>query len=162
MAVAASLQMGLFTDLSRSELSDRDKGERWTIFSVLYIADTYVTTALGLPRTLRDMEPESGLPGPFRPTDVRDPLYGTYAHAQLIQILAETVESNHPVTRPIEQKNGFYGVDYSKITSTENRLEAWHAELLQFAPIEQNYEEAKQMRFVTPTRPVVPNHPSRT
>jgi len=39
--------------------------------------------------------------------------------AQLTQILATTVEANHPFIRPIEAKNGFYGVESSKIVATE-------------------------------------------
>ncbi|KAK3714465.1 Gypsy retrotransposon integrase-like protein 1 [Vermiconidia calcicola] len=54
---------------------------------------------------------------------------GTYAHAKLIQILGSAVESNHPVTRPISQKNGFYGVEYSKIIATEEQLEEWFASM---------------------------------
>ncbi|KAI7228304.1 hypothetical protein KC330_g7982 [Hortaea werneckii] len=136
MAVAASLQMGLFTESASKDLPESEKHVRRRIAAVLYMMDTYVTTALGLPRTLRDMEPDRALPTLTPPTSIHDPMFGTYAHSRLIQILAVTVESNHPVTKPIGQKNGFYGVEYSKIVATEEQLERWYNQLL-VAPSEQ-------------------------
>ncbi|KAK0925842.1 Gypsy retrotransposon integrase-like protein 1 [Friedmanniomyces endolithicus] len=76
MAVAASLQMGLFTELSRQDLAE-EKSTRRMMFSVLSICDTFVTLALGLPRTLRDIDPQRSLPIADKPTDIRSPLYGT-------------------------------------------------------------------------------------
>ncbi|KAK0887393.1 Gypsy retrotransposon integrase-like protein 1 [Friedmanniomyces endolithicus] len=128
MAVAASLQIGLFTDLSRKDLPEENSTRRMT-FSVLAICDTFVTLALGLPRTLRDIDPQRSLPIADKPTDIRSPLYGTYMQAQLTQILATTVEANHPFIRPIEAKNGFYGVESSKIVATEARLDYWYRQL---------------------------------
>lgn len=131
MGVAAALQMGLFTEAASKDLTEAEKLHRRRIYSVLNIMDTYVTTALGLPRTLRDVESDFVLPLPKQPESMRYPLAGTYAHAKLIQILALAVDANHPVTRPISEKNGFYGVGYSKITATEEQLEAWFANLPQ-------------------------------
>ncbi|KAK0889266.1 Gypsy retrotransposon integrase-like protein 1, partial [Friedmanniomyces endolithicus] len=128
MAVAASLQIGLFTDLSRKDLPEENSTRRMK-FSVLAICDTFVTLALGLPRTLRDIDPQRSLPIADKPTDIRSPLYGTYMQAQLTQILATTVETNHPFIRPIEAKNGFYGVESSKIVATEARLDCWYRQL---------------------------------
>ena len=56
MAVAAALQMGLFSEASSKDLTEPEALHRRRIYSVLNIMDTYVTTALGLPRTLRDSE----------------------------------------------------------------------------------------------------------
>ena len=125
MAVASSLQMGLFTEAASKDLPESEKLCRRRIFSVLTMMDTYVTTALGLPRTLRDVESDHLMPSPTRPESVGDPMAGTYAHAELIKILADAVESNHPVTRPIAHKNGFYGVQYGNIITIEEQLEAW-------------------------------------
>jgi len=130
MAVAAGLQMGLFADAASKDLPDDDRLVRRKIAAVLYMMDTYVTTALGLPRTLRDMEPDRALPCLEKPESIHHPMFGTYAHSRLIQILAVTVETNHPVTKPIGQKNGFYGVEYSKIVATEDQLEQWFNQLL--------------------------------
>lgn len=129
MAVASALQMGLFTEAASKDLPEVEQLHRRRIYSVLNIMDTYVTTALGLPRTLRDVETDLIWPLPSQPESTRDSMAGTYAHAKLIQILALAVEANHPVTRPISEKNGFYGVEYSKITATEEQLEAWFASL---------------------------------
>ncbi len=125
MAVAASLQMGLFTEVASKELPESERLYRRQLFSVLNMMDTYVTTTLGLPRTLRDVKSDHLMPSPTKPQSMKDPMTGTYVHAELIQILASAVESNHPVTRPISQKNGFYGVEYSKIVTIEDQLEAW-------------------------------------
>ncbi|KAK5130568.1 hypothetical protein LTR08_001948 [Meristemomyces frigidus] len=59
----------------------------------------------------------------------------------MVDILAVTVESNHPVTRPIGQKNGFYRVEYRKIAATEDQLEKWFDELLKPPPGEQTGED---------------------
>ncbi|EMD01178.1 hypothetical protein BAUCODRAFT_135907 [Baudoinia panamericana UAMH 10762] len=134
MAVAAALQMGLFNDVSHQKLDDAERKSRRVIYSVLYIADVYVTAALGLPRTLRDIDSERGLPSAVQPTDIHDPLAGTYLHSQLAQILALTVESNHPFIKPIETKNGFYSVEHSKIVAIEAKLDTWFQQLLQRPP----------------------------
>ena len=119
MAVAAALQMGLFT--AASEGDSPEAQTKRMVFSVLSICDTYVTLALGLPRTLRDFEPARSLPVAQAPTDVRHPMYGTYMHARLSHILANIVETNHPFTKPIHTKDGFYGIEYRKIDATEVR-----------------------------------------
>jgi hypothetical protein len=110
--------------------------------------DTYVTIALGLPKTLRDVGFNQALPTPAKPVTVTDPLAGTYAHAQLIQILATAVDSIHPVTRPISQKNGFYGVEYNKIADIEGQLEAWFAQLPTFPFTVDTTNDAIVVRYV--------------
>ncbi len=146
MAVAAALQMGLFTEAASKDLTEAEKLHRRRIYSVLNIMDTYVTTALGLPRTLRDVESDLVMPAPTRPEIIREPMASTYAHAKLIQILAIAVEANHPVTRPISEKNGFYGVEYSKITTTEEQLEAWFANLPQIPTMDA--DDPEQIRYI--------------
>lgn len=129
IAVSTSLQMGLFEDDSPHGISESEKLCRRQIFAVLNIMDTYVTVALGLPKTLRNVVSNQVLPAPTKPLTITEPLAGTYAHAQLILILAAAVELIHPPTRPISEKNGFYAVEYCKITAIEQQLEAWFAQL---------------------------------
>lgn len=148
MAVAASLQMGLFADVASHSLSSSEQLYRRRIFTVLNIMDTYVTIALGLPKTLRDVVSDQALPTPTKPSTVTDPLAGTYAHAQLIQILATAVDSNHPVTRPITKQNGFYGVEHCKITAIEDQLEAWFAQLPPFPHTADTADDATIVRYV--------------
>ena len=120
MAVAAALQMGLFSDSVHS-LSKEDQAAGKTIAAVLFIVDTYVTTALGLPPTLREIDLES-----FAILDgLQEAAPETYAHVRLIEILAQLVDSNHPVTKRIPQSNGFYGVQYGNIVEAETRLGEW-------------------------------------
>ena len=146
MAVAASLQMGLFTEGASKHLPEPERRYRRRIFAVLNIMDTYVTTTLGLPRTLRDVESDYLMPSAVRPESLQDSMAGTFAHAELIQILASVVESNHPVTRPISQKNGFYGVEYAKIVATEEQLGSWFETLPQNPADATTPEGAMQMR----------------
>lgn len=129
IAVSTALQMGLFEDEAPRGITESEKLCRRQIFAVLNIMDTYVTVALGLPKTLRNVISDQALPAPVKPLTISEPLAGTYAHAQLIQILAAAVESIHPPTRPISEKNGFYAVEYSKITAIERQLEAWFVQL---------------------------------
>ena len=129
LAVSASFQMGLFTDVVTHDISESERLCRRRMFTVLNIMDTYVSIALGLPKTLRDVVSDQALPTPTKPLTVIDPLAGTYAHAQLIQLLATAVDAIHPATRPMNQKNGFYGVEYGKITAIEEQLAAWFAQL---------------------------------
>lgn len=108
MAVAASLQMGLFTVASCS-LSDEEKAIGHTISVVLFIMDTYVSTALGLPRALRDIEMNRVAPGLETLQHIHHEFLATCAHARLARILATIVEANHPATRQIPHRNGLYG-----------------------------------------------------
>ena len=153
MAVAASLQMGLFTAVASKDLPESERLYRRRIFSVLNMMDTYVTTTLGLPRTLRDIKSDHLMPSSSVP-DPSDPMAGTYAHAKLIQILGSAVESNHPVTRPISQKNGFYGVEYSKIIATEEQLEEWFASMPPSFVESSTVGTALQMRYLENADPL--------
>ena len=153
MAVAASLQMGLFTEIASKDMPESERLYRRRVFSVLNIMDTYVTTALGLPRTLRDVKSDHLMPSPAEPESIVDPMAGTYVHAKLIQILASAVESNHPVTQPIGQRHGFYAVEYSKIVVTEEQLETWFSSLPQNPFDASTTEASMQMRYVPSSQP---------
>lgn len=141
-AVAACLRMGLHSTASLEGLPSEQRRERRYIFAVLNIMDTYVTTALGLPRTLRDVATDSVVPMPDAPNhttldesalpEYKDPmLVATNAHAKLVNIMARAMDSNHPVTNHLCQSNGFYSVQYTRIVAMEQELEAWHAALPQ-------------------------------
>ena len=86
------------------------------------------------------------LPSPTKPPSAIDA--GTYAHAELARILASVVESNHPVARPISQKNGFYGVEYNKTMATEVQLETWFKSLPEQKELDASTPEGlAQMRY---------------
>ncbi|KAK4551492.1 Gypsy retrotransposon integrase-like protein 1 [Recurvomyces mirabilis] len=159
-AVAADLQMGLFNELLGREMPEQESSTRRIISTVLSITDTFVTPALGIPRTFRDIEPPRSLPTAI--VDIYHPLYGTYMHAQLTHILAMTVEFNHPFTRPIDSRNGFAGIEYSKIVASEvqfaivnvyvedyakKRLEQWFDQLQFSQPADNAAPNDKIMRF---------------
>lgn len=146
MAVAASLQKGLFTEALCS-VPDKEKAPARAISMVLFIMDAYVTTALGLPRTLRDIDIHCLKPVQALPENAHHLMSGTYAHAQLAQILASTVENNHPVTKPIPHRNSFYGVAYAKIVSAENQLTDWFERLSGATSTATLAEETESLRF---------------
>lgn len=157
--VASSLRMGLHCPAVIEELPTEQRQVRRCIFSVLNIMDTYVTTALGLPRTLRDIDSESVVPiAQSPPADTsslpNDPdasLAATNAHAKLIHIMGRAVDSNHPVTRPVCQKNGFYGVEYRRVAAVEDELGAWYRNLPKSLTLDAHGDCPKLLRSVHKT-----------
>jgi len=138
IAVAASLRLGLHNDAVGSQLPEEERLARKRTFTVLDILDTYVTVALGLPKTLRDIAPVIGerqhiAKSPSEPDithHVEEALdNGTLFHAGLIHILAKAVETSHSPTKTLGQTNGFYSVRYGKIVTIENEMESWFATL---------------------------------
>ncbi|KAK4989692.1 Gypsy retrotransposon integrase-like protein 1 [Elasticomyces elasticus] len=134
-AVAASLRMGLHLSYASQHLSVEERTAQRRLFAVLNMMDTYVTTALGLPKTLRDIDsdhlllfPANESAGQSARVVLDDPTSldaATHAHAKLILILSRAVENNYPVTRPPFTTNGFYSVQYQRIAQIEADLEQW-------------------------------------
>ncbi|KAK5140030.1 hypothetical protein LTR04_003193, partial [Oleoguttula sp. CCFEE 6159] len=109
--------------------------------------DTYVTTALGLPKTLREIDFNRPLPTPFeansRPSDVDDlfsTVAATEAHAELISIMARAVASIHPIHRPDYGDSGFYRVKHCLIADIEIELDSWFHNLPQVPNVGQPEE----------------------
>ncbi|TKA73539.1 hypothetical protein B0A49_07711 [Cryomyces minteri] len=155
MAVAASLRMGLHTPAASKGLNLAERETRRRTFLVLNTMDTYVTTALGLPKTLREIESDRPLPTPFetdsRPTDVDDlfsTVAATEAHAELISIVARAVASIHPTHRPDYGDNGFYQVKHCQIADIEIELDNWFHNLPHVPDVDQP-EEGNFTRSVT-------------
>lgn len=128
MAAAAALQMGLLSG-SMHCLSPEDKACARSITTVLFITDAYITTALGLPRTLRDIDLDRLAPALDSKEKLQVLEIETVAHAGVVKILARIMEDNHPATKRIPQSNGFYGVQYSHIVQAEDRLTTWFDQL---------------------------------
>lgn len=155
--VAAALRMGLHVSSASEGLPEHERSVRRCLFSVLNIMDTYVTTALGLPRTLRDIPTDHLLPmvdheSPGASARLlfdfpNAPLAATHAHAKLISILARVVESNHPVTGPISHKNGFYAVSYSNVVAIEHQLDSWFNALPDALSVDDG-DNPQSLRFV--------------
>lgn len=138
MAVAASLRLGLHSDTAGAHLPKEERLERKRVFTVLDILDTYVTIALGLPKTLRGIAPVLGkrqqtVQSPSEPQlteHVEEALdVGTAFHASLTAILANAIEDSHSPVRACGQGNDFYRVRYGKVMATENSMETWFATL---------------------------------
>ncbi|KAK4972507.1 hypothetical protein LTR28_012510, partial [Elasticomyces elasticus] len=132
---AASLRMGLHLSYASQHLSVEERTAQRRLFAVLNMMDTYVTTSLGLPKTLRDIDsdhlllfPANESPRQSARVVLDDPTSldaATHAHAKLILILSRAVENNYPVTRPPFTTNGFYSVQYQRIAQIEADLEQW-------------------------------------
>lgn len=133
--VAAALRMGLHVPSASDGLPEHERNVRRCLYSVLNIMDTYVTTALGLPKTLRDVQKDHSLPMIDHETPEASarlvfdhpnaPLAATHAHAKLISILERVVQYIYPVIGPIAQKNGHYSVSYSSVAIIETELDSW-------------------------------------
>ncbi|KAK5020188.1 Gypsy retrotransposon integrase-like protein 1, partial [Cryomyces antarcticus] len=147
-AVAASLRIGLHMSVASQGLDSIERETRTRTFSVLNIMETYVTTALGLPKTLRDVNSDQLLPSDVDSTTSKSPFSSpiddptsptavTQAHARLIMIMAKAVQSIHPTNRPDYRQNGFYGVKYFHITEAEAELETWFRQLPQVPNVDQ-------------------------
>ena len=116
-----------------------------------------MTTALGLPRTLRDVNFDAVVVLPdslngfneILPEHTDLDLTATNAHAKLCCIMAHAIESSHPVTKPVCQKNGFYGVEYRKVAEIEDNLEAWYRALTSSPSLGFNSDaDPRKLRFV--------------
>jgi hypothetical protein len=122
MAVAATFRTGML-DLSDHGGSAQYKACLTATLRVLFIVDTSVASSLGLPRTLRDIDTELLIRSSTSDSARFD--NDTAAHSQLMKILADIVETNHPPCKRIPRHNGFYSVRYSDIVQAENRLAVW-------------------------------------
>lgn len=129
MAVAAALQMNLFEQSHHRDESEEEAARQKAVASVLFILDTYVTTLLGLPRTLRDIDLDSVAPQAALHDGPQGLDFETRAHAGLARILARIVDSHHPAGKSIPHSNGVYTIAYAKIIETENTLGVWFEQL---------------------------------
>lgn len=138
-AVAASIRMGLHTSAASEGLDADERHARRRIFSVLNMMDTYVTTALGLPRTFRDVGSDHLLPIAAERLPSENDLsfsdnppslvMGTHAHAKLVIIMAKAVELNHPLNRPSYISGGYYSIPHHQIVEIESQLDTWQEDL---------------------------------
>jgi len=113
--------------------------------------DTYVTTALGLPRTLRDVGSDHLLPIAAEKLPSENDLsffdnppslvMGTHAHAKLVIILGKIIEMNYPVTRPYYKSDGFYTIPYPNIVDIERQLDQWHKALGEISAVDRSDNE---------------------
>jgi hypothetical protein len=106
--------------------------------------DAYVTTILGLPRTLSDDDIDQELPLEIDDKYITEDDVGTNkghstclmtaanAHTKLILIMASirrNVLCSRNSSDSLSDQNEAYRVDYSRIMQAENELEEWFAKL---------------------------------
>lgn len=149
--------MGLHSPVALEHLPPDQRLVRRCVFSVLNVMDTYVTTALGLPRTLRDVKPDNLLPIPGHANGElekthwekhKHALAATHAHAKLAIIMAQVVETNHPIMTAQYRKNGFYGIEYYKIAAAEQELDTWYKEIPQSLSLDTVDGDPEALRYV--------------
>lgn len=130
LAIASALHTGIF-DRNTGNWTSEEQVDARAIADVLFIMDAYITTALGLPRMLRDTETSSLSPELSMPKDTRASMYGTCCAVNLASILAEMVESHYPPLRLRPIKNNAYGVKRTDIEESERKLSRWFSQLNQ-------------------------------
>ncbi len=131
MAIAAALHLGIF-DEDADDQQTKGGGHdshRSAVAAVLFTLDTYITTALGLPRMLRDVRLACFLPESPHSNDPRDPLYGTFCGAHLANILSEIFESVYPAPRRNSSLNGVYGIKKQDVERVQKQLTWWFRQL---------------------------------
>lgn len=138
--------MGLFTH-KNSTYRTNEQPPGKPVAVVLFIMDSYVTMALGLPRTLRDVDPTYIMPEPA-PNDMRTPSNVTQMHARLARILGEMIESSHPPLKHKHQSRGFYAVESSMVDRAEGELDKWFAQLTHLTTESDIGNDETVLRFV--------------
>ncbi|KAF1809717.1 hypothetical protein P152DRAFT_476138 [Eremomyces bilateralis CBS 781.70] len=163
IALSSATRMGLHRSATSQRFGSIDREVRKRIFWVIRTMDTYVTTILGLPRTLNDDDIDQELPGnvddefltesgaiqPMQDHPRFSSMTALNAHVRLLRIMSRVVKTVHSGHRPQAAAMqavpgpGPYKVDYAKIVAVEAELDAWFSELpsypcgaLQDVPIE--------------------------
>ncbi|KAL2353265.1 fungal-specific transcription factor domain-containing protein [Cryomyces antarcticus] len=143
LALASSARMGLHRSVASDGLGAVDRENRKRIFWVLRTMDTYITTTLGLPRTLSDDDIDQELPcevedelmgeqtSRLMPLSQRSSMTAFNAHTKLIWILAKVVKYVHSEGKANCEKSGLYRVAHARIIEVEADLAAWFDELPQ-------------------------------
>ena len=128
IAVATALHIGIF-DKSAEQKPNEAVDNSSAVAAVLFIMDTCITTALGLPRLLRDVEIDLIVPESSMSLDLRSPLVGTACAVHLARLLAQIVESNYPSLRVRPQTDKTYVVKCSDIEESERQLSLWFTQM---------------------------------
>ena len=141
VALATSLRMGLHRSNVSKDLSLIERETRKRIFWVLRTMDTYVTTMLGLPRTVSDEDIDQEMPLEIDdeyitdrqiltpPNNHSSTMALTSAHTRLLIILSKVAKYIYNPKQNLNGQTGSYRVDYTKVVEIENDLTNWFRHL---------------------------------
>lgn len=159
LATAACTRMGLHQSESSRQLNPIDRETRKRLFWALRTMDGYVTTILGLPRTLSDDDVDQELPLEVDDEYITEDGVGTRdchstclmtvvnAHTNLIRIMANIRRNVLGSRKSSSGQTEAYRIDYSRILQAENELEAWFTSL----PGDSNFSKPDSIKYVTST-----------
>lgn len=137
LAIAMGLRMGIHRCVAPDKFDPIELETRKRIFWTLRTIDTYLTTILGLPKSINLEDSDQVLPmeiddeeltkeGILPPSFRHNPkMAAVNAHTKLLLIMSKIVDNLHPVNRPGQEKNNYYRVGLSKIIEVERELEDW-------------------------------------
>ncbi|KAF4611356.1 hypothetical protein G7Y89_g15657 [Cudoniella acicularis] len=147
IATSLLLQMGLHRSGASSELDPVQQETRKRIFWAIQTMETYVTTLLGLPTTLRDEDIDQEMPSlyidgdyfnaadGFTPMSTSTHVTSTMmmaavnAHIRLIKIMRNLVRDIYPrVSKQLgrsKKSTESYRVSYARVIKVEEDLDQW-------------------------------------
>lgn len=133
--------MGLHRSEPSDQLNPIDREMRKRLFWALRTVDAYVTTILGLPRTLSDEDVDQELPLEVDDKSITEDgidecdcnstclMTAANAHTRLIRIMAKIRRNVINFRKSGTDQSEAYRVDYAKVVEAENELETWFASL---------------------------------
>lgn len=133
--------MGLHRSESSRQLNPIDQETRKRLFWALRTIDVYVTTILGLPRSLSDEDVDQELPKEVDDKYITEdgigdcncnstcPMTAANAYTKLILIMARIRRNVLNFRKSAADQTEVYRVDYTRIMEAENELETWYASL---------------------------------
>lgn len=137
IAISASLRMGFHRAAASANFNPVEREVRKRVFWTLRTMDTYMTTMLGLPRTLNDEDIDQHLPLEvddklISPTQIKSvpnhkaaKLSIVNAHTQLIMIKAKIIRHMYPTCKVRPSNGDAYRVSYGRVVGIENALQQW-------------------------------------
>lgn len=138
-ATAAALRMGLHRSITGHHFSPAEQETRKRVFWVLRTMDTYLTSMLGLPKTLSEEDIDQELPNDvddsllaseLTPNEPRTTLMSpVVAHIRLVQVMSRAVKDIYPTKKPPTALTYTYGVSASNVAEVEGELQHWFEEL---------------------------------
>lgn len=142
LALTACTRMGLHRSATSRNFNYIVRESRKRTFWVLRTMDTYVTTILGLPKTLSDEDIDQDLPAEIDDEFISEQVIKSAtpkehssmtavvnAHIKLLRIMDKVKKYVHGGSTAEYEKSGSYRVDYSRVAEVERDLAAWFAAL---------------------------------
>ncbi|KIW08783.1 uncharacterized protein PV09_00718 [Verruconis gallopava] len=141
LAMTAAVRMGMHRADSLSKFDPLEREVRKRIFWTIRAMDSYITTVLDLPRTLRDDDTDQAYPvelddDAITPQNIGQPtassislMSSVNAHTKLSLVLVKAKNITSGGNDGEHKLNNRYQVDYAKIVEAEKDLIEWTSHL---------------------------------